>query len=74
LLFSLLLAPAGIAAMLAIHLKNRGMSADSLRCWAYESPACMDKGLAEGCAGAWLAGWLQRALLQCGCLLLSMLR
>ncbi|EFN52035.1 hypothetical protein CHLNCDRAFT_139223 [Chlorella variabilis] len=41
---------AGVASLLAVYLRNRGLGADRLRCWAYETPACMDLELAQGCS------------------------
>lgn len=39
---------AGVVAILACTLKDRGLK--KLRCYAYETPACMGKDLAESCA------------------------
>ena len=45
-----------MASLLAVYLRNRGLGADRLRCWAYETPACMDLELAQGCSGVCVCG------------------
>ncbi len=42
---------AGVASLLAVYLRNRGLPAERLQCWAYETPACMDLSLAHACSG-----------------------
>jgi hypothetical protein len=41
-----------VASLLAVFLRNRGLGATRLNCWAFETPACMDLEMALGCNGA----------------------
>jgi len=41
---------AGVASLLSLLLKDRGLKPGTLRSVAYEPPACMDLALAEACA------------------------
>jgi hypothetical protein len=43
---------AGVASIVALYLKHRkyGFNSTSLRCFAYEPPACLDLPLAEACS------------------------
>ena len=43
---------AGVASLWAAFLKRKGIGADSLACYAYEVPPCMDLRLAHFCKGA----------------------
>ncbi len=43
---------AGVASILALHLKQKkyGFTAETLQCFAFEPPACLDLPLAEACS------------------------